>query len=465
MRTNVATKTAPVFTHEGGRAQNIDAFRELQRSVMTCLLFENSFYESGSEIADRIAALVQQVDPAKVYALACEARDRMQLRHVPLFLLRELARRKGCGGYVQRGLAHVIQRADEMGEFLAIYWKDRKTGDRKRPPVAPSIKRGLAQAFPKFDAYQLAKYDRETAVRLRDVLFLCHPKPKDSEQAAVWKLLVDGKLESPDTWEVALSAGKDKKETFERLIREGMLGGLALLRNLRNMIQAGVDEDLIRERLAQGAARALPFRFVVAAKYAPRLEDAIEVSMLKSIEQLDRLTGRTGLLIDISGSMDYRLGGQPGESRTVFQSGLVARAEETSRIDAAAALAILLREKADAVEIATFSSQVAIVPPRRGFALRDAISQSQPHSATHLRAAVEALSQHPAWKKLDRMIVITDEQSQDGNGAAFAPRSYVVNVAPYKNGISYGNGWNHIDGWSERILDYVREYETLEASA
>ena len=54
----------------------------------------------------------------------------------------------------------------------------------------------------KFDAYKLAKYDRDSKVNLRDVMFLVSPKPKDEEQAAVWKRLVDGTLESPDTWEV-----------------------------------------------------------------------------------------------------------------------------------------------------------------------------------------------------------------------------------------------------------------------
>ena len=138
-------------------------------------------------------------------ALAREARDKMQLRHAPLFLVRELARRKGAGPLVAETLEHVIQRADELGEFVALYWKEMKQ------PLSAGVKRGLAQAFTKFDAYQLAKYNRESVVKLRDVLFLCHAKPKDDEQAAVWKKLVEGTLESPDTWEVALSAGKDKK--------------------------------------------------------------------------------------------------------------------------------------------------------------------------------------------------------------------------------------------------------------
>jgi hypothetical protein len=70
------------------------------------------------------------------------------------------------------------------------------------------------RAFTKFDAYQLAKYDSDrVGVKLRDVLFLCHAKPKDAELAPVWKKLVENTLESPDTWEVALSAGKASART------------------------------------------------------------------------------------------------------------------------------------------------------------------------------------------------------------------------------------------------------------
>lgn len=153
------------------------------------------------------------------------------------------------------------------------------------------MKRGLARAFTKFDAYQLAKYDRESVVKLRDVLFLCHAKPKDEVQAALWKKLVENTLESPDTWEVALSAGKDKRENFERLLREGKLGGLAVLRNLRLMLASGVDPKLIRERLDKGVARALPFRFVTAARYAPKFEDALEQAVLNGLAGLPEACG------------------------------------------------------------------------------------------------------------------------------------------------------------------------------
>lgn len=441
---NVWKRMFPVRTHEGAVAQRVDVKTELRRTVLTCLLWEDTFYEKGNDIAKRITELVAQSKPEDVAALAREARDQMQLRHVPLFLTRELARRKGAGPLVAETLEHVIQRADELGEFVALYWMEMKQ------PLAAGVKRGLARAFSKFDAYQLAKYNsnRVGVVTLRDVLFLCHAKPKDAEQEAVWKKLVENTLESPDTWEVALSAGKDKRENFERLLREGKLGGMAVLRNLRLMIASGVDPKLIRERLEKGVARALPFRFVTAARYAPKFEDALEDAMLKGIAELAKLPGSTGLVVDVSGSMD----------------GQLARKSEATRMDAAAGLAILLREKAESFCLATFSDACVELPPRRGFALRDAIVGSQAHSGTYLKRALSQLHEKPEWRELDRLIVITDEQSHDGILAGWTPKAYVVNVAPYKHGVSYGNGWTHVDGWSERVVDYIAAVET-EAAA
>ena len=434
---NVWKRMFPVRTHEGAVAQKVSPKLELRRTVLTCLLWEDTFYEKGSGIAACVAELVRENKPEDVAALAREARDKMQLRHVPLFLVRELARRKGTGPLVAETLEHVIQRADELGEFVALYWK------QKKEPLSAGVKRGLARAFTKFDPYQLAKYNRESVVKLRDVLFLCHAKPKNEQQVAAWKKLVEGSLESPDTWEVALSAQKGKKETFERLLQEGKLGGLAVLRNLRLMIAAGVSQKLIRQRLDKGVARALPFRFVTAARYAPKLEDALESAMLEGVAGLPELAGSTGLLVDVSGSMNAAL----------------SKKSETTRMDAAAGLAILLREKAEEFSLATFSDACVELPHRRGFALRDAIVKSQAHASTYLKRALTHLSSQLDWKKLDRLIVITDEQPHDGILPAWTAQAYVVNVAPYKNGLSYGNGWTHIDGWSERIVDYIAAVE------
>jgi 60 kDa SS-A/Ro ribonucleoprotein len=428
-------KIVRAFTHEGGRGRRFTPELELRRALMNCLLWENQFYEDGVSIAERIKTLVPKVTPARVAALAVEAREQFKLRHAPLLVLREMARHEKHRALVADTLERVIQRPDELTELLAIYWADAlgPMQQRKRQPVSAQIKKGLARALTKFDAYQLAKYDRDGAVRIRDVLFLVHAKPKDADQEKVWKQLVDGELVSPDTWEVSLSSGKDKRETFERLMAENKLGGLALLRNLRLMQKAEVPRGTIAEAIAaMRTDRILPYRFITAARYAPDFEPELESAMLQSVKNYARLPGRTRLLIDVSGSMFTPLSAQ----------------SEMTRAEAACGLAILAREVCDEVEIFTFSNGVVKVPPRRGFALRDAIINSQPHGGTYLGKAVTEID-----RKGDRLIVFTDEQSHDSVPAPKA-QGTMVNVASYQHGVGHG-AWTRVDGFSEAVIAWI----------
>jgi hypothetical protein len=432
-RLNTLNLTFGPRTHEGAPARHISPELQLRRSVLACLLWESQFYEDGVEIAGRIAELVPKVVAEKVAALAVEAREQMKVRHAPLLLVREMARHKTHRHLVSETLARVIQRADELAEFVAIYWKDG------RVPLSGQVKKGLGSAFPKFDEYQLAKYDRGGPIKLRDVLFLCHAKPRDEAQAAVWKRLIWGRLTTPDTWEVALSSGADKQEAWERLLREQKLGSLALLRNLRNMRETGVEESLVLKALnAMSTARVLPFRFLAAARHAPQWEETLEQAMLKSISTAEKLPGKTIVLVDVSGSMTAPL----------------SRRSEMLRTDAGYGLAVLLREVAEKVVVFSFSDNLVEVPARRGFALRDAIDVSQRHNATYLGKAVEELNRK---EKYDRLIVITDEQAHDRVPAPNG-KGYAINVASYKNGVGYGK-WTHIDGWSEAVIEYIRVLE------
>ncbi len=444
MRTNVKPKLPPIRTHEGAPAARINAEQQLRRVVMASMLFEDQFYIDGESHADIIKATLPLVRAEAVAEIAIEAREKMKLRHVPLLLVREMARRKDCpDGLVSKTIARIIQRPDELAELLAIYFKDGKD-----QPIAAQVKKGLALAFRKFDAYQLAKYDREGAFMLRDVLFLTHAKPKDEEQAAAWKKLAAKELESPDTWEVALSAAKgdaEKRAVWDRLLSEKKLGALALLRNLRNMQGVGVAEEVIRIALADVKVdRVLPFRFISAAKYAPRLEDALEVAMLKCLDEAEKLIGKTSIVVDVSTSMNST----------------VSSKSEISRMDAANGVAMLAREVCETARVFAFNQGQAEIPPRRGFALRDAIRAAQQRmpDGTYIGAAVQfAVRSAPDY---DRMIVITDEQSHDPlPNMIGAGKHYIVNIAAYQNGVGYGGGWNHINGWSEAVIDYIRESE------
>lgn len=443
-RTNAATKREKKYTHEGATAWgHATPEQELRRSVMACMLWEDTFYESGEDIATRILGLVERVPAETVRDIAIEARNEMKLRHVPLMLCVALAKLPTHKHVVADTVAEVVQRPDEITELLALYSRER-TGTQKLNKMSHQIKNGLKRAFPKFSEYALAKYNRDGAIKLKDALLMINPRPKDPEQSALWKRLIENKLEVPDTWEVALSAtkGEGKKQEWERLLREDKLGALALLRNLRNMKQAGVQETLIRSALLNmKTERVLPFRFVAAASYVPQWEPELETAMFKCLEGQEKLSGKTCIVVDNSGSM---------------YGAKVSKKSEMDRSDAACALAILVREVCEHATVIGFATDAKVIAPRRGFALRDAIKKG-PEGGTNTQHALNLA----AKEGYDRIIVITDEQSHQTITAPVAgTKGYFINVASYQNGIGYGP-WVHCDGWSEAIVDYIRAYETF----
>ncbi len=457
MKTNVKTKET-VVTHGGGQSVNLPAIKQLRRTVMANMLFEDQFYEDGQSSADRIKSLVKQVKFEDAAQIAIDAREKMKLRHVPLLIVRELLRNHS-GRKVGDLVARVIQRPDELGELMALYWKDGKDQS-----LSAQLKQGLARALKKFTEYQLAKYNRDGDVKLRDILFLSHAKPNGEEQAALFKRLAENTLVTPDTWEVQLSGGADKKATFERLIAENKLGALALLRNLRGMSEAGVPESTIRTALAtMKAERVLPFRFLTAAKHAPKLEPELDAAMLRCLSQYEKLPGKTIIIVDVSGSM---------------YGGKVSGKSEVDRAHAACCVAALAREICENVSIyATAGSDGArthktqLVPARHGMALIEAIyglCRPLGGGGIFLKQVMDYVFEKE--KTADRIIVLTDEQDcgitendKAAKANAFGTYNYLVNVGAYKNGINFGK-WTAIDGWSEAILEFVRENEVQTAS-
>ena len=442
MRTNVAATIPFERTYEGGAAERSVPARELERTVLSCMLWEDNFYEKGSDTGKRIASLCAKVPNDSIFELAYRARHQMGLRHVPLWLLVQVARKGPKQMGLAGAIAKTIKRPDEMSELLALYWKDG------RVPISAQIKKGLARAFGRFSSYQLAKWDRDGRIKLRDVMFLSHPKPKDGEQAALYKQVAARTLDVPDTWEVALSTGKNKRESWERLLSEKKIGIMALLKNLRNMQEAGVPTPLVAGALREtDKGFAFPYRFLTAARYAPWLASELSEAMLERIKEMPRLRGETHVIVDVSGSMDQALS---------------ARGEAT-RLDAAASIAICARELCESARVFTFSQSVAEIGNVHGLPLAAAITNSQPHQGTYLAQALGIL-RSKGWTP-DRIIVVTDEQTHDGNAPCHARRSgYIVNVAPYKNGLeSKQKGWTRVNGWSDRLLEWVAVAENEDA--
>ena len=434
MRTNTIARKPTAYNDAGTFVKTISAEKQLSRLVLANMLFEDQFYVDGVESAKRITELVQKLaktNPKFVEHLAIAARSNFKLRHVPLLITLGLAQSRALRADV---LNAVIQRPDEMGEFLSLYWKNGKV------PIANQVKKGLSLALNKFSEFQLAKWDKNSAaIRIRDVMFMTHAKPKDEKTAELFRKLADQTLETPDTWETQLSAGADKRETFERLMAERKLGALAFLRNLRNMVQAGVNEQAIRAYGASvNAERVLPFRYIAAARIVPQFEDMLEQMMFRSLESHEKIPGKTTILVDCSGSM--------------FGCKVTSKSD-LDRFDAASALAMLCREVCEEVEIYGFSTKAVRVPARRGFALVEAIRAST-SGGTQIGAS---FAQVP--KTSDRYIIITDEQSYDRPTAPPAgSKGYLINVAAYQNGVNHAD-WIGVDGFSEAVIDYIQAVE------
>ena len=456
---NKKVPSEPVYTNTGSPAMKISLEKELRRTVMSCLLWEDSFYEDGFSIAERITQLVTQLPSSFVIELALEASDNMNLRHVPLLLMREVVRKQEKDVVYYDALAHILsKRADQLTEFISLYWQDGKV------PLPKQVRKAVNIAFNSFNEYQLAKYKaKNKAVSLRDVMFLTHPMPmwkKDkNRQEQMFKNLADNSLPIPNTWETRLSSGEDKKSVWTDLLTNNELGALALLRNLRNMEVVGVSSSLIKEALENADySKVFPFRFFAAAKNAPRYESIIDSVFIDRLKQLPKLKGKTVLVIDVSGSMYHAP---------------VSEKSDMDRAIAACSLAAIMRERCEDVAIyatagddGTRVHKTQLVPDRHGIALVDAIyNMCNPLGGGGIFLTPVCKYLSDLEKDVDRMIVITDEQDCAGDGSNSPLRAnplgtpennFLINVASYQRGIGYGK-WTHLDGFSEAVVDYIIE--------
>ena len=322
-----------VLNHEGSRAFRMTPEMELYTAAVTSAL-SGKFYESPKEFVGRISTLVGKVDPMFVAQLAVYTRTVMNLRSIPLLLLVELAKVHSGDDIVSRAVGKTVLRADEITELLACYqWRNPASGIKKLGKLSRQIQNGLKEAFNRFDEYQFAKYDRKDAeVKLKDALFLVHPKAKDAAQQVLFDKIVAGTLQTPYTWETQLSAlGQQQFETpeakkaavkalWEELLDSGKLGYMALLRNLRNILQAEVSPEHVErmcERLADteqvAKSKQLPFRFLsayreimnVVSPHTGIILDALEKAALASVANIQGFDINTHVLLasDLSGSM------------------------------------------------------------------------------------------------------------------------------------------------------------------
>jgi hypothetical protein len=490
MRFNFFSRnSAPTVNHEGAAAFTLTPQVELYAAVATAAL-SDQFYEKADTRLQRLRELVGKNEPLFVAQLAVYARESLNLRSVPLVLCVELARLHRGDNLVSRLVARVVQRPDEITELLAYYAQaNGRSGTKILNRLSKQLQKGLALSFNRFDGYQLAKYDRDGAVRLRDALFLVHPHAKDEAQQALFNQLVRGELPTPYTWETELSAvgqgsyatDADRqtavRQTWETLIGSGRLGYMALLRNLRNILDANVSAqamervcDTLADRFAVARSKQLPFRFLAAYREVKALPSGYVAGVLAALEtaiahSAVNLRGfghdtRVVLACDVSGSMQ-----QPISARSkvlLYDVGLV--------------LSMLLQSRCQNVVTGMFGNVWKRISLPRGPVLRNVDELYQREGEVGYSTNGHLVVQELLLRReaVDKVMIFTDCQlwNSAGDGGVFgriwadyrrtvAPnaRLYLFDLAGHGTAplqVRPENGVALIAGWSDKIFDVLQ---------
>ena len=299
--------TDKTVNRDGFPAYKMQDKEQLVTAVLTTMFGEPKFYGSTDNDIFVLATVICSEDPAFVAKLACYARNVANMRSVSHVLACIIAHE--AHEYTRAVIRNIIVRPDDITEIMACYKQ------MYGKPFPNALKREIAEQIQRFDEYALAKYNsRGMSMKLRDVLRITHPTPKDEKTEALFRKVLDDTLETPYTWETELSEKGNTKEVWDELIASGKVGYMALLRNLRNIVKCGADIAPVLKVLSDPErvkkSRQLPFRFFSAYRMleqenlmTPEIHRALENALTVSVENLDTVPGRTLIAVDVSGSM------------------------------------------------------------------------------------------------------------------------------------------------------------------
>ena len=485
-----------VKNHEGEKAYAMTPEMELYTAVVTCAL-SDKFYESKDDRMNRIADLIRKVDPVFVAKLAVYTRTQMNLRSIPLFLIVELAKIHNGDSLVKRTIEKTVLRADEIMELLMCYQLCNSEGDgvKKLNKLSRQVQEGLKSAFNRFDEYQFAKYNRSNLeVKLKDALFLVHPKANTPEQQAVFDKIVYDSLQTPYTWETQLSEFGQKKfgtkeekaealkALWEELIDSNKLGYMALLRNMVNIIKANVSREhvekvagIISDPSRVATSKLLPFRFLAAYKellssvnsdLSPILRRALESAVTASVSNLKGFDDDTNVLVaaDVSGSMFSRI--SPKSSIMHYDIGIL--------------LSMLLKSKCASVISGMFGDTWKVLDLPWDDVLANTIEMKRREGevgySTNGYKVIDYLVDNNI--KMDKVMMFTDMQMWDSSyrdnhiQKSWAKykhmhpeaKLYLFDLAGYGDApVRFvGDDVTLITGWSDKVFDVLKAIESGE---
>lgn len=319
--------------YEGGEAYSPESPELGLYKVTMNNLLEGSYYEEDEdELRSVVRAFNTCVEENEDFPLklAYYARNEMGLRDVSILLLVLASKHVAYTGDDYSGhhedtrirdwTAGTLYRMDDAATALAM-------SDEVFGSSSEGLKKGIADFIAEeADDYLLGKYKLTNRdVNMYDVINRTHPHPGDKEKLFERFMLGNldeypniDPLDPPETWEVKISERGNNRKAWQSVLDRMPL--FAKIRNVRNMLEAGVDgkeifgdEDMDHVRNSM----LYPFRFYQSYKavksaminanndmYVEQwLSDAIDVSS----ENISDSMGDTLVGVDLSGSMSALL--------------------------------------------------------------------------------------------------------------------------------------------------------------
>lgn len=453
------TSTIKTTNKSGHVAYAMGNKPKLVTQVLTSFFNEAKYYGDNSNELIQTAKAVIKADAHFVANLARYARKEMHLRSVSHALAALIAHEIESKQYIKEVVADVVERPDDITEILACYL------NMYGKPIANGLKRALAAALGKFSEYQISKYNGgDKAVKFKDILKLTHAKPANAEQDKIFREIMEDTLPVAERWETELSAKGNTKEVWENLIDGNKLGYMAMLRNLRNIINAApANIDKVYAKLANKEqvlkSKQLPFRFFAAYQEVAKLPnagskvlDVLETALEYSIENLPKLSGTTVIAIDTSGSMGNRISSK----------------SEIRCVDIARLLAVMASHICENAIVYAFDTGIHKVQiSSRGGIIQTAQSITNYGGGTNLSLPLTAMLEYGI--KADRLLMISDNEINSGysytcQGLADRYRRqtnpnlwvHAVDLMGYGTQQFVGARTNIIAGWSEKVLEFIQ---------
>ena len=437
---NNIKKPEVVRTYEGGKAVKYSGDKDkLTMQVVNNMFGEPTFYpKSNSELVELIKK-VGSKDPDFVLKLAKFTRNELHMRTISNFVIVVLTNECKHIDGIRNKIADIIERPDDMTEMIACQLK------LYGKPIPAALKYGISKGFTKFNTYQLAKYKNDRSeVTLRDVMFLTHPKPKNTEMVEVYAKLAEQTLEAPETWEVIISGGGSTYENWKEIIPK--MGHMAMLRNLNNFTKVGITPSEVEYKFTKESVikgKQLPFRYFTAYDNASsEFRPIIQKCMDWSIENATEIKGKTAILVDVSGSMSW--------------CSIAGKSSVTPR-RIASVLASMLYMKSNSI-IVPFATTAGIYVPSEEKTMMDMVNKIESldyGGGTNVNAGLNIISN---IEDIDNIIILSDMQMMNSNYIPIRKdvNVYSVDLCRYGTTI-FGNAPNvyTIGGWSEKLIDFI----------